>query len=184
MDDSVTLRCMDTYDLETVFRWRNDLRVRRHMFNADLINMTDHAAWFKKSSQDPRRYLLLASRNDVPFGFAQFYLSYGATVADWGFYVDPNGPKGQGFTLGKTVLSYGFNKLQLYRVTGKVLNSNIRSIKFHERMGFTSEGILKSPQLTEFGYQNVHLFSLLADKWKSHIKDITTINRTNDKNRD
>ena len=88
------------------------------------------------------------------------------TIADWGFYVDPDGPKGQGMALGRSVLSFGFVELQLHRVTGQVLDSNIRSIKFHNRLGFTAEGKLRSHHPTEIGYQDVHLFGLLGHEWK------------------
>lgn len=166
MDNGVKLRPMEGRDLRRVRRWRNDLRVREHMFNASPIDEIEHAAWFKTSSLNERRYLLVVLRADILFGFAQFNLSQCRTVADWGFYVDPDGPKGQGYELGHSVLSFAFNSLQLKRVNGKVLDSNIRSIKFHRRMGFVEEGRLRSHHLTELGYQDVHLFGLLAHEWK------------------
>lgn len=176
MDSGITLRLLEHRDLDIIFEWRNDPRIRHHMFATNPIDLIDHEAWFKRSSLDPRRYLLLVLRNNIAFGFAQLYLSNTATVADWGFYVDPGGPKGQGLDLSRAVLSYGFNKLHLHRITGQVLNNNTRSIKFHERIGFTNEGILRSHHLTEAGYQDVHLFGLLAEEWKSCLKDIGNIN--------
>lgn len=163
----ITVRMLESDDLKTVLSWRNDLRVRSHMFNSDLITASEHMAWFKSSALDLSRCQLLVLRQDIPFGFAQFHISRCKAVADWGFYVDPNGPKGQGQALGRSVLSFGFNKLQLLRVTAKVLSENTRSIVFHERMGFRNEGNLRSHHFAESGYKDIHLFGLLAREWKN-----------------
>lgn len=180
MDSKVNLRCLESRDLATVLRWRNDQRIRQHMFNANLITESDHASWFKKSSLDPTLYLFMVTRDKIPFGFAQFHVSRCGTVADWGFYVDPDGPKGQGMALGKVVLSFGFDEFKLHRITGQVLNNNTRSIKLHKRMGFSDEGKLRSHHSTDLGYQDVHLFSLLAYVWKNYAVDIAMTNRKSD----
>lgn len=165
MNNGVTIRLMEQRDVKLVHKWRNDPRIRQYMFNPNPIYPNGHAAWFEKSSQDPKCHLMLASRGDVPFGFAQFNLSNCTTVAEWGFYVDPDGPKRQGYALGHAVLSFGFGVLQIHRITGNVLNENFRSIEYHKRLGFIHEGVLKSHHLTEHGHQDVHLFGLLSTEW-------------------
>lgn len=174
MDKEVALQRLESHDLETVLAWQKNSKIRQHMFNANLIAASDHVSWSKSSSRDPSCCLLLVLQHDIPLGFAQFHISRCGTVADWGFYVDPDGPKGQGLALGQSVLSFGFDELQLHRVTGQVLNDNTRSIKFHKRMGFRVEGKLRLHHLTECGYQDVHLFGLLADEWQKHAKDIAS----------
>ena len=163
----ITVRMLESDDLKTVLSWRNDLRVRSHMFNSNLITASEHVTWFKSSALDSSRCQLLVLRQDIPFGFAQFRISQCKAVADWGFYVDPDGPKGQGQALGRSVLTFGFNELHLNRVTGQVLSGNIRSIELHKRMGFSREGELRAHHFTKSGYQNVHLFGLFASEWNN-----------------
>ena len=170
-DNDITIRSMEHRDLKLVHKWRNDPRVRRNMFSPKLISSNDHAVWFETNSNDAKCHLLLVLNNDVPFGFAQFKLSNCKTVADWGFYVDPSGPKGQGSYLGQAILSFGYETLRLHRVVGQVLNDNQSSIELHKRLGFTSEGILRSHHLTEQGYQDVHFFGLLSVDWKNRLQE-------------
>ena len=165
MDNNVSLRRMQISDLDIVLGWRNDPRVRKHMFNSNLIKQEDHKAWFENASNDTTRHLLLLLRANIPFGFAQLQFSNCATIADWGFYVDPDGPAGQGKVLGQAVLSYGFEQLRLHRITGRVLSQNLRSINFHKHLGFVDEGILRSHHYTKNGYQDVCLFGLLSEEW-------------------
>jgi len=181
MVKKVTVRRLESDDLETVLSWRNDPRVRSHMFNSNLITAAEHLAWFKSSARDSRRCQLLVLKQDIPFGFAQFHISHCKAVADWGFYVDPNGPKGQGQALGQSVLSFGFDELKLLRVTGQVLSHNTRSIALHKRMGFSYEGELRSHHFTKSVYQNVHLFGLLASEWKNDNAVMALTERISDK---
>lgn len=167
MLNEITVRMLESDDLATVLSWRNDPRIRSYMFNSNVITTSEHVAWFKSSALNSNRCLLLVLKEDIPFGFAQFHISNPNAVADWGFYVDPNGPKGQGRDLCRSVLSFGFNELNLNRVTGQVLSGNIRSIELHKRMGFSREGELRAHHFTKSGYQNVHLFGLLASEWNN-----------------
>lgn len=165
MDDVIEVRNMLATDVERVFQWRNDPRVRQFMFNTAPLDPDGHAAWFDNTDQDPLRHLLLVCQDSRPFGFVQFTVQSCRRVADWGFYVDPNGPKGQGALLGHAALDYGFNALGLHRICGQVVAHNHKSVVLHERLGFTAEGVLRSHHLSDNGYQDLHLFGLLASEW-------------------
>ena len=157
------MRCSE---LELVYKWRNDQRIREYMFNSDEISEIDHKVWFENSTNDPSRDLLIISRDGEPFGFAQFKISVCKTVADWGFYVDPDGRKGQGTILGNYVLEYGFKEIGLRRIYAEVLETNGRSHSLHIRLGFTCEGILRKHHEKNGVYQNVSMFGLLSSEWK------------------
>ena len=172
MDDVITVRNMLVTDVELIFQWRNDPRVRQVMFNTAPLDSDSHTAWFDRTHQDPLRHLLLVCRGNQPFGFVQFTVKLCRSVAEWGFYVDPEGPKGQGAILGPAVLDYGFNTLGFHRICGQVIESNIGSVIFHERLGFTSEGTLRSHHLSNTGYQDVHMFGLLASEWANSTGDM------------
>ena len=162
LDSAIAIRQMRSEDLALVLEWRNDPRCRKYMFNSDPIDPDNHATWFNETRRDSQKKLLLVCRNERPFGFVQFNVSGCGTVADWGFYVDPNSPKGQGAVLGLAALNYGFTDLSLHRICGQVLAENPRSLKFHAKLGFTLEGVLRSHHLSANGYQDVHLFGILA----------------------
>lgn len=165
MRHKVTIREMDLGDIAMVHKWRNDPRVRKYMFNSHPIEFSGHVEWFNSATKNPLRCLVLACHKDIPFGFAQFDISVCGTVADWGFYVDPDGPKGKGALMGQEVLNFGFSKLGFYKVCARVLANNSKSLAYHKRLGFTPEGILRSHHLASFGHLDVHLFGILATEW-------------------
>jgi UDP-4-amino-4,6-dideoxy-N-acetyl-beta-L-altrosamine N-acetyltransferase len=166
MDDVITIRNMGAEDVELVFEWRNDPRVRKYMFNSDPIELNDHAAWFDKMCQNPQRHLLLVCKGVKPFGFVQFNINECRKVADWGFYVDPISPKGQGAVLGHAALNYGFKTLSLNKIYGQVLVENSKSLAFHKKLGFTEEEIFQTQHFSANKYQDIHLLGLLAKEWE------------------
>ena len=85
--------------------------------------------------------------------------------ADSGFYTSPNAPKGTGKSLGFHALSYGFNDLYLNKVCGQALSSNIASINFHLKLGFSQEGILRDQYKQDTAYQDIICFGLLQKDW-------------------
>lgn len=166
MVGEITIRYMNSEDLSRVYAWRNDPRIRNFMLNSNEISLHQHAAWFETACTDPLRHLLLVCELDIPFGFVQLGLDDARKKADWGFYTNPDGPKGQGSLLGRSVLDFAFSTLKLERIFAQVLAFNIRSIIFHQRLGFVEEGILRSHHFTDNGYQDVHLFGLMAGEYR------------------
>jgi UDP-4-amino-4,6-dideoxy-N-acetyl-beta-L-altrosamine N-acetyltransferase len=157
---------MTAADLHTVLAWRNDPQVRLHMFTRDEIALADHVAWFERSSHDPLRHLLVFESDGVPLGFVSLVVASAAgRVADWGFYAAPGAPKGTGRHLGATTLEHAFGPLALHKVCGQVLGENVRSIHFHEALGFRQEGLLRQQHFDGTHHHDVACFGLLRHEW-------------------
>lgn len=138
-----SVRRMVAADLDAVLRWRNHPDVRRHMFTQHEITAAEHRAWFERAGSDPRRHLLIFESGGAPAGFVSFALGDDSGVADWGFYLAPEAARGQGQALGTAALEFAFKELKVRKVCGEALEDNERSIKFHERLGFAREGVLR-----------------------------------------
>lgn len=162
---SATVRAMRPEDLSTVLAWRNHVEVRRYMYTQHEISKTEHQAWFKRASQDDCKSLLIFELNEQPIGFVNFNKSKVGAIADWGFYLAPDVPKGSGRLLGRTALAYAFNELALHKVCGEALAFNERSLRLHLTLGFTNEGNLRDQYFDGVKYHNVIAFGLLADEW-------------------
>lgn len=159
------VRQMTNDDLEMVLAWRNRFDVRRYMYTQHEISLSEHQRWFDVAHQDSRKHLLIFEIDNIPFGFVNFTESNCITVADWGFYLAPQSPKGTGRQLGRTALSYAFEKLNLHKICGQALAYNERSIKFHINLGFQQEGCLRDQHFDGQDYHNVECFGLLASEW-------------------
>jgi UDP-4-amino-4,6-dideoxy-N-acetyl-beta-L-altrosamine N-acetyltransferase len=166
MTDVLTLRALTQDDLAMVLDWRNHPTVRSYMLTQHEISMPEHRNWFLRVKNDKSHQQLIVLEDAEPIGFVQFNPVRKDGVADWGFYVRPNAPKGSGRKLGFTALRYAFNDLGLHKVCGQAIESNEPSIAFHKMLGFTEEGRLLEQQLIFNKYHTLFLFGLLAKDWQ------------------
>ncbi|PXY00346.1 UDP-4-amino-4,6-dideoxy-N-acetyl-beta-L-altrosamine N-acetyltransferase [Halomonas sp. LBP4] len=166
---ATTLRPLQEADLAQVRQWRNHPEVRRYMYTRHEIGEAEHRAWFLRSQEDPHRHLLLAEREEQPFGFVNIQLvDADAQRADWGFYLAPDAPRGSGQALGLAALTHAFGQLGLHKLCGEALDRNDRSLRFHERLGFTREAHLRDHHFDGHAYHDVIGFGLLRSEWQSH----------------
>lgn len=163
------VRRMDTDDLAKVLAWRNHPEVRRYMYTQHEILLDEHARWFEHASQDQNRHLLIYENKIMPLGFINIHQIAVGGIADWGFYVAPDAPKGTGHQLGLAALDYAFTKIGLSKLCGQALCYNERSIRFHQSLGFQQEGVLRQQHFDGQHYHDVVCFGLLASEW--HINE-------------
>jgi UDP-4-amino-4,6-dideoxy-N-acetyl-beta-L-altrosamine N-acetyltransferase len=166
MADACQIRKVTAEDLPMVLAWRNHAEVRRYMFTQHDITLDEHRSWFAKASQDPRRCLLIIEEEGQAIGYVQFSKVEEGGVGDWGFYARPDAPQGTGSKLGVMALNHAFGQLKLHKVCGQAIASNQASIAFHQRLGFTLEGVLRDQQRINEAYQSLHCFGLLATEWQ------------------
>jgi len=143
MDENIVIRQMVESDIEQVLAWRNHLEIRRYMLTQHKISLGEHRQWYNKNSQDYTQKLLIVEEGTISLGFVHFKGVAQGGIADWGFYAVPDTPKGSGRKLGTTALKYAFQALELHKVCGQALIFNEASIRFHSKLGFRQEGLLR-----------------------------------------
>jgi len=166
-----TVRPLVKKDLETILTWRNNPDVRKFMYSQHEITLEEHLAWFEKSKLNPLRHLLIYQEDDIILGYINITKHASEKIADWGFYLAPDAPKGTGSRLGKTALQYAFTTLSLHKVCGEALEYNKRSRAFHINQGFQQEGILRDQYFNGEKYHSVVCFGLINREWKSYNKE-------------
>lgn len=168
MTPTVNLRSLREADLAMVREWRNHPEVRRHMYTQHDIGEAEHRAWFQRSQENPHRHLLLAERAGHPFGFVHIQLMDAeAQRAEWGFYLSPEAPRGSGLALGLAGLGYAFGTVGLHKLCGEALAGNMRSRRFHERLGFIQEAYLRDHHFDGHTYHDVIGYGLLHSEWQA-----------------
>ena len=165
------LRPMVEADLEQVLEWRNHPAVRSCMYSTHEIRMDEHCVWFANVSNNPAVSLLIYEQVGKSQGFVNITRTCSAEVADWGFYLAPDAPKGSGSELGKQSLNYAFAQLSLHKLCGQALGFNTRSIAFHKRLGFTEEGCLREQHFDGSQFHDVLCFGLLSHEWQAQVED-------------
>lgn len=159
------VRRMTGDDLELVLSWRNHPEVRRYMYTQREIPLAAHTHWFARASRDPERHLLVFDLAGISLGFINIHQIASGGIAEWGFYVAPDAPKGTGRALGAAALRYAFKAAGLHKLCGQVLAFNTRSISFHLNLGFHREGVLRQQHFDGQQYHDVECFGLLASEW-------------------
>ncbi|SNB54884.1 UDP-4-amino-4,6-dideoxy-N-acetyl-beta-L-altrosamine N-acetyltransferase [Marinobacter sp. es.042] len=162
---------MTEKDLERILQWRNHSEVRRYMYTTHEICLEEHRKWFINASTNPAIELLIYEKNGEAQGFVNITRSRCSEVADWGFYLSPDAPKGSGEDLGRGALNYAFAQLGLHKVCGQALGFNMRSIAFHKRLGFIEEGRLRDQHFDGNQFHDVVCFGLLNREWQAQPKD-------------
>lgn len=157
---------MNEGDLERVLAWRNHPNVRRYTFTQHEISHEEHARWFARASQDPKRHLLVFEMDMTPLGFINIHQIANGGIADWGFYAAFDAPKGTGRALGEAALRYTFETAGLTKLCGQALAFNERSIRLHLALGFQREGVLRQQHFDGQQYHDVVFFGLLASEWQ------------------
>lgn len=167
------LREMNSTDLQTVLDWRNNPEVSKYMYSRHIISIEEHRRWFERASIEPNKRLLILDVDEVALGFASLSISTEFIgVAEWGFYISPNAPKGTGRRLGQAVLDYCFTKLGLHKVVGRVLEFNHKSIRFHQSLGFTVEGTWREHYYDSEAYYSLVCFGILKSEWRSNVESL------------
>jgi len=163
--EDVRVRPVGEADLARVLAWRNHPDIRRFMLTQHEIPLDEHRRWFERASRDPGRCLLIAEEEGRPLGFVHFIGVAPDGVADWGFYAAPGAPRGSGRKLGEAALDHGFRTLGLHKVCGQALDFNEASIRFHRRLGFREEGVLREQHRLGDAWHDLVCFGLLRREW-------------------
>lgn len=162
VDAGDRLRPMAANNLDMVLAWRNHPEVRRFMFSNTEIGREEHIAWFERASVDPDRKLLIFEQGDVPLGFVSFERVGKGAIADWGFYLAPDAPRGTGGALGRQALGHAFGDAGFHKLCGRVIAFNERSVAFHLKLGFHREGVLREQHFDGSRYHDVICFGMLG----------------------
>ena len=165
--DPAYLRAITEQDLEQILQWRNDARTRKFMFKQEPIEMHAHKAWSRKVNACDQKFVGIVEAAGLTLGFVQFETNQTSTVADWGFYKNPDAPRGTGMLIGICALNHAFHTMGLHKVCARVLDFNFPSIAMHKRLGFIQEGLLRAQhRLGDLSY-DVICYGLLSHEWKA-----------------
>lgn len=167
MSEPITqnLRPMHLDDLERILAWRNHPEIRRCMYSQHEISFDEHSEWFLQASQDKSRHLLIYEMGTIPLGFINIHQIATGGIAAWGFYTAPDAPKGTGKALGKAALRFAFGEAMLFKLCGQVLIRNEKSIRFHQKLGFKQEGVLRRQHFDGQVHHDIVCFGMLSNEW-------------------
>jgi RimJ/RimL family protein N-acetyltransferase len=74
--------------------------------------------------------------------------------------------KSYGTEATRLLINYGFQQLNLHRISSSAFAFNERSIKLHKKVGFREEGRLRQLMFKNGQYHDLVQFGILREEWK------------------
>ncbi|QSB47880.1 UDP-4-amino-4,6-dideoxy-N-acetyl-beta-L-altrosamine N-acetyltransferase [Parageobacillus toebii] len=168
------LKDINSSHLEMVLNWRNQEHVRSAMFHDRVISLEEHKKWFDRVKKDQTTIVKVFYLDNVPIGVVNFTnIDFDNGKCFWGFYIgDQSAPKGLGTLMGYLAINFIFEEVNIRKLCAEIIQSNERSIRYHERLGFRKEGVLKEHVLKNNQYADVILMALFHKQWKEQKSKI------------
>ena len=92
-------------------------------------------------------------------------IDYISGTATWGFIIGETNNQGRGIgtEFSKLILYYAFNYLNLRKITSFIIDDNVISTRFFQKLGFEEEGILRKHHFIDGKYKDVLIMSLFRN---------------------
>lgn len=170
------LKPLNESNLKLVFHWRNLKEIKTFMYSDHHIKWDEHYQWFEQVKSDPQRKVLLLYNKGRPLGLVNFRnIDHKNSRCYWGFYIgEITAPKGSGTIMGILALDKIFNEVGIHKVCAEVIHTNYRSVNYHKKLGFVTEGRLVHHLWKENQYVDIISMALFTDKWTKVRAELLT----------
>jgi len=144
------LRPATAADCHLIHTWRNHPSIRCMMFNPDPIPLPQHQTWFAAQLTNPNFKMYIYTLGNTPQGYGSLK-RIAPNEYEWGFYLAPDCPRGNGSILCTLLLQRAFGELGASTVHGQALRHNAASIALHRKLGFRQpENSLHDDHIAQF----------------------------------
>ena len=144
------LRPATAADCARIHAWRNHPSIRAMMFQPDPIPLPQHQAWFAAQLANPSFKMYVYTLGGTPQGYGSLK-RIAPTEYEWGFYLAPDCPRGNGSILCNLLLQRAFGDLGATIVHGQALRHNAASIALHRKLNFRQpENSLHDDNVVQF----------------------------------
>jgi len=165
----ISLRKITKEDLKILVKWRNAEDVWKNNTQFVLLNMKDQIKWYSEINQrESNRIMFIINYNHKPIGVCGLiHINKVEKSADIAIIIGETKlqNRGIGKECLKQLLEYGFKKLNVHRIEAEVLESNVKSQKFFDRMNFKHEGTLRENMWRNRKWIHTEIFSILRNEF-------------------
>jgi RimJ/RimL family protein N-acetyltransferase len=165
--DRVRLRAIEEDDLPRLNELILDPEVLNHL---DLVQFGQpvagiHAFWESTRGRDDVVVFAIEAPSGEPIGISALeQINWGARTAVLGIWIgQPYWGKGYGTDAVRTICRFGFDQMNLQRVSLHVYETNPRGRAVYEKVGFKLEGTMRRAQFRFGRYVDGHVMGLLKE---------------------
>lgn len=177
LGQTIRLRPIEKDDLPRFVKWFADPNVRANLATHRPFSQDQEEDWYQKNRQAgdlqawaidaqvdaPQRASLWTHIGSCGFHEIDWRNRWGevgiviGTPENWG--------RGYGTDAMRTLVTWGFQTLNLNRIQLRVYSDNTRAQRCYEKVGFQLEGRLRQDNFAQGAYRDTLLMGLLRDEW-------------------
>ena len=157
-------------DARLTAKWGSDPEVNKFT-SRSRCTTKEMKKWIVERLPKNKEYKKLAI--DVPgigyIGNIGLYLTKKDKYAEFDIFIGDKKlwSQGYGYDASKTILDYGFNKLNLHYIYLHVYSYSDRAIRLYKKLGFKKEGVMRECVLYKGKYYDKIIMGLLDKEWKA-----------------
>lgn len=170
-------------NLPDMFYWRNQYSTWKTCRQNSVLSLESHEAWFDSLQDDPTVKMFSirpaeTTSDGIPVDIYQRFVGVcGFTSidqvnqkAEFSLYIGSEYRK-KGFAKAalKTLLSHGFNNLNLNSIWGECFEGN-QALNMFEDLGFEREGFRREAYFRDGAFIGAYMVSMLRSDWTSGVQ--------------
>ena len=169
--ERVFLRAVTYDDVDRFVAWLNDQEVNRYLERQFPLNAIREREWVESQykSRDAVSLALVLKEEDRPIGVVGLDdIDPIHRNAEFGIFIGDKASwdKGYGTEAARLMVRYGFDTLNLERISLRVFDYNTRAIRAYEKVGFRKEGVLRRDHFSEGAYHDTVIMGILREERK------------------
>ena len=171
MDSLVYLRAFEPDDYITSIKLRNDDQIWALLGGGKFyVSGSYEKKWIEDAIFDSKniRLAICLSDGDRYIGNVSITnVNQALRSGESNIFIGDHSCWGKGFGANayKQLLEYAFKERGFHRIEARVLDTNVASMKLHEKCGFKKEGILRETVFKNGCWQNQVVFSILESEF-------------------
>jgi len=172
---SVLLRPVKKSDISYFLKWFNDPEVIQYL--GIYLPMTEmyeekyieELGTTRARSDAPFVIEVTEGASTKPIGNCRLHgidskdhnATFGIVIGEKGYW-----NKSYGTEAARLLINYGFQQLNLHRISSSAVAFNERSIRLHKKVGFQEEGRLRQAMFKNGQYHDLVQFGILREEWR------------------
>lgn len=170
--ERVYLRPLDEADLDRCLGWINDPEVISTLGRRFPMSATLEREWLtgQYKSEKTLSLAIVVKDGDQHIGNCGFNdIDYANRKAVFGILIGEKDQWGKGYgpEAARLIVDYGFNQLNLHRISLTVYSNNPRAIRAYEKVGFVHEGTLRESYFRDGRYYDTLVMAIVDRDWNN-----------------
>ena len=170
--ERILLKPVEYDDLEYLLQLRWDKEITNFLIHEPL-SLKNQQDWFDNIKRNDMPLSIFEKKNDglnIIGTIGLYNINARHQRAVWRIRIDGSS-QGKGYAKEaiQMLLDYGFNTLNLNKITSESMESNVAILKLTKKMGFKEEGVMKDHFFHQGEFKNAVLFGLLRDDYKNQV---------------